>query len=237
MYTRNSMNRSLRFTGGIILVSLPFLVGDIGFTGKITAVIVGFYGIVTGVINFCPLGYLILKEMKDRRKKLSVENSISVNDVKELLFFKGMNEEEMKNVLSYAVLNNYPKDTTVITEGEPIEKLSIIFSGQFKIVKSISPENKKIITTIGDGETYGEMSFFDNMPPCVSVMSLEDSKVLEIEEDGFNELIKNHPHLGLKILIQLMHISSMRIRALNEQIASLGTWVLNSRQQLRINAA
>jgi CRP-like cAMP-binding protein len=175
--------------------------------------------------------------MSGKRKKMSAENSLRVSDVKELNFFKGMTEEEMGQVLSYALLKEYPRDTSVIVEGEATKKLCIIFSGLFKIVKSIAADNHKIIATIADGETYGEMSFFDDMPPCVSVMSIESSKVLEIDEMGFNELIQKNPYLGIKLLVHLMQISNTRIRALNEQIASLGNWVLKSRQQLRMNAA
>ena len=237
MYTRYSMDRSLRLIGGIILVSLPMVAGDVGTTGKVVAIVIGLYGIITGIINFCPIGYFILKEMSGKRKKLSAENSIQVSDVKELNFFKGMTEDEIGQVLSYALLKQYPGDTSVIVEGVANKKLCIIFSGLFKIVKSISADNHKIIASIADGETYGEMSFFDDMPPCVSVISIENSKVLEIDEIGFNELIQKNPHLGVKIFVQLMHISSTRIRAMNEQIASLGNWVLKSRQQLRTNAA
>ena len=237
MYTRYSMDRSLRLIGGIILVSLPMVAGDVGTTGKVVAIVIGLYGIITGIINFCPIGYFILKEMSGKRKKLSAENSIQVSDVKELNFFKGMTEDEMGQVLSYALLKEYPGDTSVIVEGVANKKLCIIFSGLFKIVKSISADNHKIIASIADGETYGEMSFFDDMPPCVSVISIENSKVLEIDEIGFNELIQKNPHLGVKMFVQLMHISSTRIRAMNEQIASLGNWVLKSRQQLRTNAA
>ena len=237
MYTKYSMDRSLRLIGGIILISLPFVADGVGATAKLVAIIVGLYGIITGMINFCPIGYFILKEMSGKRKKLSAENSLRVSDVKELNFFKGMTEEEMGQILSYALLKEYQGDTSVVVEGEATKKLCIIFSGLFKIVKSISADNQKIIATIADGETYGEMSFFDDMPPCVSVMSIESSKVLEIDEISFNELIQKNPHLGVKIFVQLMHISSTRIRALNEQIASLGNWVLKSRQQLRSNAA
>jgi CRP-like cAMP-binding protein len=237
MYARYSMDRSLRLIGGIILVSLPMVAGEVGTTAKIVAIIVGLYGIITGMINFCPIGYFILKEMSGKRKKMSAENSLRASDVKELNFFKGMTEEEMGQVLSYALLKEYPRDTSVIVEGEATKKLCIIFSGLFKIVKSIAADNHKIIATIADGETYGEMSFFDDMPPCVSVMSIESSKVLEIDEMGFNELIQKNPYLGIKLLVQLMQISNTRIRALNEQIASMGNWVLKSRQQLRMNAA
>jgi len=237
MYTRYSMDRSLRLIGGIILISLPFVADGVGGIAKTVAIVIGLYGIITGMINFCPIGYFILKEMSGKRKKLSAENAIQVSDVKELNFFKGMTEDEIGHVLSYALLKQYPGDTSVIVEGVANKKLCIIFSGLFKIVKSISADNHKIIASIADGETYGEMSFFDDMPPCVSVISIENSKVLEIDEIGFNELIQKNPHLGVKIFVQLMHISSTRIRAMNEQIASLGNWVLKSRQQLRTNAA
>jgi CRP/FNR family cyclic AMP-dependent transcriptional regulator len=189
------------------------------------------------MINFCPIGYFILKEMSGKRKKLCAENSLRVSDVKELNFFKGMTEDEMGQILSHVLLKEYPGETSVIVEGVANKKLCIIFSGLFKIVKSISADNHKIIASIADGETYGEMSFFDDMPPCVSVMSIESSKVLEIDEIGFNEIIQQNPHLGVKIFVQLMHISSTRIRAMNEQIASLGNWVLKSREQQRMNAA
>ena len=237
MYTKNSIDRSLRIIGGIILITLTLIVGGVETTGKIAVLIIGLYAFVTGILNFCPLSYFIIKEKRGKRKKLSAEHSLRVSDVKDLGFFKEMTGEEIGQVLSYALLKEYPRDTTVVVEGEATKKLSIIFLGQFKIVKSISAEDHKIITIIGDGETYGEMSFFDDLPQCVSVMSMENSKVLEIDETGFNELIQKNPYLGIKIFVQLMHISSMRIRALNEQIASLGNWVLKSRQQLRMNAA
>jgi len=59
---------SLRLIGGIILVSLPMVAGEVGATAKLVAIIVGLYGIITGMINFCPIGYFILKERAAREK-------------------------------------------------------------------------------------------------------------------------------------------------------------------------
>jgi len=227
------MDRSLRVLGGMVLIALTYFVGGVESVSKTAVIIVGLYGFITGTINFCPLGYFILKEKSGQRKKVSAENAIQANDVRELEFFRSMTDGEIEKVLSYARLKEYPKDKAVISEGKVGKVLSIIFSGQFKIVKSISANEQKIITTISDGETYGEMSFFDNYPPSVSVVSTDNAKVLEFDEMGFNGLVQENPKLGIKILTHLMQVTNSRIRALNDQITSLGTWVLQSRQQLR----
>jgi CRP/FNR family cyclic AMP-dependent transcriptional regulator len=231
--TKISMDRSLRVLGGLVLIALTYFVGGVESIGKTAVIIVGLYGFITGIINFCPLGYFIMKEKSGLRKKVSAENAIQAKDVRELEFFRGMTDNEIVKVLSYARFKEYPKDKAVISEGNVSKVLSIIFSGQFKIIKSISANDQKIITTISDGETYGEMSFFDHYPPSVSVVSTENAKVLEFDEMGFNGLVQENPQLGIKILTHLMHVTNSRIRALNDQITSLGTWVLQSRQQMR----
>lgn len=227
------MDRSLRVLGGMVLIALTYFVGGVESIGKTAVIIVGLYGFITGTINFCPLGYFIMKEKSGQRKKVSAENAIQARDVRELEFFSGMTEKEIEKILAYARFKEYPRDNVVIAEGKVSKVLSIIYSGQFKIVKSISANDQKIITTLSDGETYGEMSFFDHYPPSVSVVSTDSAKVLEFDEMGFNSLIQENPQLGIKILTHLMHVTNSRIRALNEQITSLGNWVLQSRQQSR----
>jgi CRP-like cAMP-binding protein len=226
------MDRGLRIAGGMVLVVLAFF-GGVPTAGKAAVLIVGLYGFITGLINFCPLGYFILREKRGQRKKTSADHAFQVNDVKELEFFEGMSNNQIKKVLEHAQVKQYEKDETVLIEGKDKKIISIIFSGQFKIVKTIAENEQKIIATVTDGDTFGEMSFFDNYPPCVSVISTDNSKVLEIDELAFNDLIRKDHDLAVKIFTRLMHVTSSRIRAMNEQISALGTWVLKSRQHFR----
>lgn len=230
MYRKPSMDRGIRIMGGCILISLAFIGGPIDSIDKIVAISIGLYGLITGIINFCPLAFFILKEKRQTRKKRTADKEIDINDVKGLCFFEGFSDDELSKVLSQCQLKSYSKDYSVIDEGKNKKVLFIIYAGQFKIVKNIAEGENKIIGTISDGETFGELSFFDNLPPSLSVVSMEDSKVLEIEEIGFSELIGKNPILGIKILSRLMRITSVRIRTMNEQIASLGNWVVQRRK-------
>ena len=153
-------------------------------------------------------------------------------DVKGLEFFSEFSDEEIEKILSQCHLKEYAEGDTVLAEGSLDKKnLSIIYSGQFKIVKAISGIENKIITTMSDGEAYGEMSFFDNLPPCASVISIEHSKVLEMGEEEYAALLEKNPKIALKINNRLLRVMGGRIRALNDQIASLGNWVLQGRLQ------
>jgi CRP-like cAMP-binding protein len=229
MQTTVSMDRAMRIMGGLVLIVLGVSVKELTVNCIMVAIIVGIYSFVTGIANFCPLAYLISVEKRNKRRKARIASRLQVSDVKELAFFRGMTGHEVEQVLSFCQLKEYAKGLTVIREGVPCKILSIIYLGSFKLVKIISKDEDKLIASLQDGQPYGEISFFDNLPPCVSVVSMEDSKVLEIDADSYAELVKENLLLGIKLQDQFLKTMSSRIRAMNEQITNLGTWVVQKR--------
>ncbi len=234
MFKAQNMDRGIRIMGGCVLIGLTVVGGNaIGPVGRIAVISVGIYGLVTGLTNFCPLFHFILREKKERRRKDSADKAVQTSDAMALHFFDGFSEKEVEKVISLSVLKEYDKNDVVVQEGKLSEMLCVIYSGQLKIEKSIDQGETKVIDTISDGDTFGEVSFFNRLPPSVSVICIEETKILEISEMDFAELIKSDPVLGLKILSRLMTITSARVRSLHDQIASLGHWVVQSRQQIR----
>jgi CRP-like cAMP-binding protein len=232
MQGRYSMDRGMRIMGGFVLIVLGTTIGNLETLSRVVAIIVGLYAFITGVFNFCPLINGIVREKEVQRKKTAANHTVRAGDVKGLEFFSEFSDEEIEKILSQCHLKEYAEGETVLAEGSLDKRiLSIIYSGQFKIVKAISGIENKIITTMSDGEAYGEMSFFDNLPPCASVISVESSKVLEIGEEEYAALLEKNPKIALKINNRLLRVMGGRIRALNDQIASLGNWVLQGRLQ------
>lgn len=232
MQGKHSIDRGMRIMGGFVLIVLGSTIGNLETISRSVAIIVGIYSFITGILNFCPLVRGIAREKEVHRKKTAANHTMRVSDVKGLEFFTEFTDEEVEQVLSQCQLKEYAEGETVLAEGTLKKRiLAVIYSGQFKIVKAISDMENKIITTISDGEAYGEMSFFDNLPPCASVISIEHSKVLEIGEEAYDILLEEHPRLALKMNNRLLRTMSERIRALNEQVASLGNWVLQGRLQ------
>jgi CRP-like cAMP-binding protein len=225
----HSVDRGLRLIAGLVLVSLPLTNATLAPVSINVAVIIGIYSLLTGAFNICPLAILILKEKKLHIRKHNALHEIRSLEASELEFFRELSNEEIEQVLSCCQLREYPRDTAVIAEGAQRKNLSIIVSGSFKVVKSVVGSETKTITTLAEGEAFGEMSFFDHMPAYASVISLDDCRVLELDDARYFELVRENPLLENKILHRLLRTADSRIRLLNEQISTLGQWVVQGR--------
>jgi len=229
---RYPIDRGMRILGGFVLIMLGLNVMELSAISRWVALIVGCYGFITGIINFCPLLMAVEKAKEVKGKKTQINQPVHLTELKRLRFFSGLSETEIEQIANSCKLKEYPPAASVLKEGkQDSKKLYIIYSGQFKIVKVLSEMGNKIISTISDGEVFGTLSLFDDNPSCFSVISVDAAKVLELEEEAFRELMQQNPRLANKIYGRLIPVISARIRALNEQINYLGNWVLQGRMQ------
>jgi len=217
-----AMDRGIRIMGGCVIIGLALVSDEIDVGAKITVTVVGLYGIITGILNFCPLYHFILQEKRTTRKKTAADAALNAYDLKTVIFFNGLNDEEIEKVVSLGRIKQYCRDEHAACEGNHKKVLSIILSGQFKTLKTTAQGDATVIDTLSVGETFGEGSFFDSRSLRASIVSAADAKVLEIDDVGFSQLIERDPYLGIKIMTRLMSVTSRRMERLDEQIASMG---------------
>jgi CRP-like cAMP-binding protein len=229
MHCTHAIDRGLRILGGVVLISLSFSENALAPLSRNVAVIVGIYSLLTGAFNICPLVMLILKEQKFHMRNNNAGHEMHLPEARGLDFLKELTDQEIERVLACCQLKEYPQDTVVINEGAQRQSLFIIVSGSCKVVKSVVGNETKTIATLAKGETFGEMSFFDQTPVCASIISLENFRVLELDDVRFSELVRDNQQLENKMLRRLLRTSDSRIRLLNEQITTLGRWVVKGR--------
>ena len=81
------IDRGMRVLGGVVLIVLGLNVMELSSIGRVTALTVGLYGCITGIINFCPLLMGVAKEKEIKRKKNFKNQPINTADLKGLRFF------------------------------------------------------------------------------------------------------------------------------------------------------
>jgi signal transduction histidine kinase len=112
----------------------------------------------------------------------------------------------------------------LMREGSAGGSLYVILEGDFEISKR-SGKNDVVIAVRGPGEVIGEMSLLDGSPRTATVRSLHDSRLLEIDQATFQELIETSPTAAIRILrtmtSRLRHTQSMLRQS--ETLAALGT--------------
>lgn len=139
--------------------------------------------------------------------------------------FGAMSEDEIAELLRRARLLVVPPRHTLFHAGEPGDSLYVLLSGKVK-VSLLSVDGKEVILSLlGDGDVFGEMSLLDGLPRSATVTSLEDCRLLAIGRQDFVQFLKRHADVTLNLLAAL----SKRLRCTNNLVENLSFYHLPSR--------
>ncbi len=110
----------------------------------------------------------------------------------------------------------FPKGAVLCREGEPGHDMFVIQTGRVTISKSVG-DIEKVLTTLGPGEFFGEMSILNNKPRSATATCAEASKVLVIDGRTFEAMIRGNAEIALRLIKKLAD----RLQETNEQIETL----------------
>lgn len=109
-----------------------------------------------------------------------------------------------------------PKGTILFRENEPGKEMYIIQSGRVKISKKIR-DIEKTLVILGNGEFFGEMSILNNKPRSATAEIVEDAKLLVIDPQTFETMVRNNIEIALRIIKNL----AARLQEADHQIENL----------------
>lgn len=98
----------------------------------------------------------------------------SPSDLKTLALFGGVADDALTQFSQLADRVEIETGDIVYREGETARKLYIVAAGRVEVIKK-RPETgeNKVLTVLGPGEFFGEMSFVDMQPRSATVQALE----------------------------------------------------------------
>jgi len=106
--------------------------------------------------------------------------------------------------------------TIIVKENEVSRKMYIIRKGKARVYKTYL-NHKVTIAVLGEGEIFGELSFFDAQPRCASVEALSDLNLVEIDGDNSASQMESLPTWVFSILRQVF----FRFREMDQKITVL----------------
>lgn len=131
--------------------------------------------------------------------------------------FSDLRDREVDRLLEVVEEKNFAKDSVILTQDDLGDTLFIIVRGKVKIVL-LSEEGKEItLSTLRDGDFFGEMSLLDGEPRSANVVALENSSLLIMRRDEFLKQLRKSPEIALRIMVEM----SKRLRRADEKIRSL----------------
>lgn len=87
----------------------------------------------------------------------------------------------------------YAPDDFIFFEGDIESHFYIVESGQVRIFTKNKAGKRVDITTVEEGESFGEFALLDNKPRSASAQAVNDVSLIKVSAEGYEELLKDLP--------------------------------------------
>ena len=109
------------------------------------------------------------------------------------------------------------KGNTDFKEGDEGDRLYVVIDGKLKLGTSSGDGRENLLSILGPGEMFGELSLFDPQPRTSTATAVTDARLLALSHDQVIGLVTAHPRVALELLARL----AQRLRRSNEVLADL----------------
>ncbi len=122
--------------------------------------------------------------------------------------FEGLGSEHLSAIAERAVEVEFPAERVIARQGEVGTGFFVVVSGTVRVVR-----DARVISRLGGGDFFGEMSVLDQGPRVAAVISDGPVTLLGIASWDFEKLLLEQPALCLAILRGV----ARRLRAVTEE--------------------
>jgi CRP-like cAMP-binding protein len=131
--------------------------------------------------------------------------------------FAALDEETAGQLLESMDRIHLNRGETVFHEGDPGDSLYIILSGKVKLGRSSADGRESLLSVLGPGEMFGELSVFDPGPRLSSATAVSETELVSLGHTQLRAFLQEHPEVPMQMLSGLAH----RLRRTNEDLSDL----------------
>ena len=131
--------------------------------------------------------------------------------------FSQLAPADLQRVVDLAREKAYPKNSVILFEDDPGDALFVVATGQVKVVLIGEDGREVILSVLGVGQFFGEMSLIDDEPRSAHVIAMEDSNLVVLRREDFEAILVQTPAIAVALLREL----TRRLRQADEKVGSL----------------
>jgi CRP/FNR family cyclic AMP-dependent transcriptional regulator len=138
---------------------------------------------------------------------------MSDQDYAEIMKIAFQAEEAINEEIIDKFGKKYGDKTVIIKEGDIQQEIFWILSGEVYVTRKMG-DKYKVMATLGKGELFGEMSFFDKSVRSATVITKGPVESLVFSQENFQEIFAASPQWTKRLLLSL----SGRIRQMIDKM-------------------
>jgi adenylate cyclase len=144
--------------------------------------------------------------------------------------FSGLDEEELRDITRFVGERSVTAGEEFIRQGEMGDCLYVIVHGQAAVFWKEETNEEIRLSTLGSGESIGEMGYFSDGRRSASVRALTDLQLLQIYYDDLNRSMDRAPTLArnfLDIIIKRIRRTNFRFQEVVHETRATKTFLQN----------
>ncbi|MCP3852980.1 MAG: cyclic nucleotide-binding domain-containing protein [Gammaproteobacteria bacterium] len=145
------------------------------------------------------------------QKHYSLEERAEILDGS--IWAQDLSWKEVEYMAKYFEIYDIASNVTILNEADKeMPYIGLILKGKVNVVKERSDGKSRVLSHIGKGRTFGEMSVIDERPSSASIITDGKVMLMALEKANFQSLVDDNPVIGNKFLFKLLKLMSARLR-------------------------
>jgi CRP/FNR family transcriptional regulator len=148
-------------------------------------------------------------------------SSKNLTSIQHVILFRDLSPEGLHPIAEACKDVFYPAGKTIIEENSVGDSMYIILEGAVKVHKQDFFGGKEVITTLHEGDHFGELSLFDSAPRSAAVTTIKDTQLLELRGVDLRSIMSKDSSLAQSIYRAVISELANRLRETNEHLIYL----------------
>jgi CRP-like cAMP-binding protein len=139
--------------------------------------------------------------------------------MKDVILFRYLDDSMLEEVLRVSEVATYEPEIRIISEGEEDPYLYVVLSGSVTISVREQAGKEVYISTIGEGDVFGEAGMLVKLKRTANVSTVTDTVLLKLHRQEFIRFIQSQPAAGIKMLLIIIYSLLRKLREANQELA------------------
>jgi CRP/FNR family transcriptional regulator, cyclic AMP receptor protein len=137
--------------------------------------------------------------------------------LRDVPLFAGLDPDDLGRLSLLLSEKHYPRDSVIVSATDPGDALYIVAEGEVKVSLWSDNGREIILSTLGPGSFFGEMSLIDGEPRSANVACLTDALLLRLGRREFLQALRSYSSIAVNVMTEVC----VRLRRADESIGNL----------------
>jgi len=128
--------------------------------------------------------------------------------------WSSLSKKDLESIVKASNERNYEPGNTIVKKGQSGVGFYLVLDGSVEV-----RSGGTILSRLGPGQFFGEMSLLDSQPRSADVVAMEPSRCLILSDWSFKGLISSNPRIAVKIIQELARRLRATDRMLNPAVS------------------